>query len=365
MRKLTQDEFVRRANLIHKGKYNYSKSIYKNSKEKLIVTCLIHGDYQQLPHHHLQGSGCSKCGNVFRISTLTFIEIANIIHNNNYDYRKVIYKNSKTKVLIVCKIHGDFFQSPAAHLKNHGCPKCGGSHVKTTLEFISKAKLIHKNKYNYSEVTYINYKTKVKIICPNHGSYLQTPNNHLMGMGCSECKKETLIKKFSKSKCEFINEANYVHNNSYDYNFIEYKNNKTKIKIFCKIHMTFFNQSPSHHLQGQGCPKCLYKNESITEKILKKLLHKIDIKSQFKISKFRVDFYFEKDNTKYIVEYNGAQHYQSIKLFGGVKQFKKQQLRDNQLKEYCKNNNITLIEIDGRKYTGSKIKDFLQSYFIS
>lgn len=103
-----------------------------------------------------------------------------------------------------------------------------------------------------------------------------------------------------------------------------------------------------------GCPFCTHKIQDVTHSCIKNILKDIEIKFQYYIKandkKFLADFYFEKDNQKYIIEYNGAQHYQPVKLFGGEKSFKKQQLRDQSLRNYCQQNNIILFEIDGRKY---------------
>lgn len=113
-----------------------------------------------------------------------------------------------------------------------------------------------------------------------------------------------------------------------------------------------------------GCPHCLYKGQTLTGYCLDQLNCKI-IK-QYKINKFRVDFYFEKDNKKYIVEYNGRQHYEPIKKFGGIKMFKKQQIRDQNLRDFCQQNEINLIEIDGRKYHKKKdILEFLSGIIVN
>lgn len=122
--------------------------------------------------------------------------------------------------------------------------------------FILKAKKINGNKYDYSQSIYVNGNTKIEIICHIHGIFNQTPNAHLNGQGCPKCWKEMLRHKFQKSKKQFIEDANLIHKNFYDYSKIEYKNNKTNIEIICPVHGSFF-QSPQNHIQQkQGCPKC-------------------------------------------------------------------------------------------------------------
>jgi len=122
-----------------------------------------------------------------KIKLIEFINKSNIVHDDKYDYSFVNYVNSKTKVRIICLKHGEFWQTPSNHLSGHGCSKCGGRYKLTTEEFIIRSNKIHNNKYNYSEVKYFNNKTKVKIKCPNHGIFLQRPDAHLRGQGCPKC----------------------------------------------------------------------------------------------------------------------------------------------------------------------------------
>ena len=117
-----------------------------------------------------------------RLTTEEFIEKAKKVHGDRYNYSKVEYKNNCIKVIIVCKIHDGFKQKPNGHLNGKGCPKCVGQN-KTTKELIKQFNKIHRNKYDYSKVEYINSRTKVIIICKKHGEFSQTPNNHLRKRG--------------------------------------------------------------------------------------------------------------------------------------------------------------------------------------
>jgi hypothetical protein len=101
-----------------------------------------------------------------------------------YDYSKVKFEHVNKHVCIICPEHGEFWQKPGIHLRGYGCPICGGSKRLTNEEFIEKARLVHEDKYDYSKVNYINTSTKVCIICPEHGEFWQTPNSHLFGAGC-------------------------------------------------------------------------------------------------------------------------------------------------------------------------------------
>ena len=120
-----------------------------------------------------------------------FIEKSKQVHGNKYDYSKVDYINTHTKVCIICPEHGEFWITPNNHLRCHGCKSCGyiKNAINQTLsleQFIKKAKKIHGNKYDYSKVEYHDMHTKICIICPKHGEFLQLPYDHLQGKGCKK-----------------------------------------------------------------------------------------------------------------------------------------------------------------------------------
>ena len=193
-------------------------------------------------------------------TTDIFIKRAKSVHGDEYDYSLVDYLDTKTKVEIICKEHGKFFQTPKNHLRGKGCKICGYDkrREKYSLskdEFVEKAKSVHGDRYDYSLVNYTNAKTKIEIICPLHGSFFQLPYNHLSGKGCKKCGHAIGNEKSSLSKDEFIEKANEIHNNLYDYSKIEYKNYKTKVEIICKDHGSFF-QTPNNHLGGKNCKEC-------------------------------------------------------------------------------------------------------------
>jgi hypothetical protein len=141
-----------------------------------------------------------------------FIHKSNSVHKNFYDYSNVLYtKNNKYKISIICPIHGTFFQTPNDHLGGHGCAKCKNVHVSSSEEFKNKANKKHNNIYNYSKVNYKNAKTPIIIICKKHGEFLQIPNYHLCGNGCKKCAYEkNLNKNYSVSNKE-IDFLNYYY----------------------------------------------------------------------------------------------------------------------------------------------------------
>ena len=201
-------------------------------------------------------------------TTLEFIEDAKKVHGDKYDYSKVEYINNAKRVRIICPIHGEFWQTPKQHLMGHGCSKCCKTGIKSnTEEFIKKAKKIHGDKYDYSKVEYVNNHTKVCIICPIHGEFWQTPNSHLNGNGCFDCSYIERGNKRSSSTEEFIEKARKIHGDKYDYSKVEYVNAWTKVCIICPKHGEFW-QTPHQHLSGYGCSKC---KQSKLEKEIKKL----------------------------------------------------------------------------------------------
>lgn len=186
-KRLTTEQFITKAMLIHGDKYDYSKVDYVNNSIKVIIICKEHGEFEQKPANHLKGANCRKCTGTLKLSLNEFISNANSVHNYKYDYSKTVYTVSKNKVTITCPIHGDFEQKANHHLQGHGCSYCGGSNISNTKEFIEKANKVHNNKYDYSLVEYKNSKSKITIICPIHGEFQQTPISHIKGSGCASC----------------------------------------------------------------------------------------------------------------------------------------------------------------------------------
>ena len=180
-------DFIKKAKEKHGNKYDYSKVEYVDSKTKVCIICPIHGEFWQLPNNHLRGKGCSKCKGGVKLTNEEFIKKANIKFKNFFNYSKVNYTNATTPIIITCPIHGDFWQTPQSHLHStYGCPSCAlayrvAKRQSNTKNFIEKAKKVHGDKYDYSKVDYVDSRTKVLIICPQHGEFVQRPNTLLNG----------------------------------------------------------------------------------------------------------------------------------------------------------------------------------------
>jgi Zn finger protein HypA/HybF involved in hydrogenase expression len=254
--KLSQEEFIMKSNIIHNNYYDYSKTIYTTSNEKILITCPIHGDFIQKALNHLYNrQGCPQCAVVRRTKTKEkFILDSFALHGGKYDYSNILYIDSHTHIIIGCKKHGEFSQTPANHLQGSGCTFCAIENASTTNdEFVKYATIKHNKKFDYSDVIYKNSKIKITIKCLTCNSFFtQLPLQHLTSIApCPVCSGR------NKTTEQFIIEAKSIHGGKYDYSTVNYIKGKEKVKILCKTHNEYFSQTPESHLRGRGCPKCV------------------------------------------------------------------------------------------------------------
>lgn len=342
--KLTQSEFLEKIQGVHGDKYNYTKSIYQGSHSDILIECFKHGEFTLKAGSFLRGQICPKCEIDARKQS--FIDAANSIHKNKYDYSKVNYTTNKIPVVIICSEHGEFFQAAGDHLKGYGCSKCSGKYKPNTKEWIKKAQEIHDNRYDYSKVNYIDNKIPVEVICQIHGSFYPIPNNHILHQsGCPKCNDVSKSLLYRKTTEQFIIDAINVHGIYYNYDKVNYLNKIKKVIIICPIHGEF-KQSPGGHLAGAGCPKCQLKNQTKLLNKLEKSFKDLEIlweNSPSWLGRQRFDIYFSKYNIA--VEYNGQQHYVPVKRFGGEIQFLKTKELDELKRQKCKDNDCVLFEV--------------------
>lgn len=380
---LSTKEFIQKAKIVHKNLYTYKKTAFINWKTKLIITCPTHSDFHQMPQSHLSGNGCKKCavqkqGNKrTQKASLEFKSRSVVIHGNKYDYSKVKYENAHTKVQLYCRTHKILFEiKPCAHLRGSGCSQCGvvqsaKKRSGSNDTFIEGSKKIHGLKYNYSKVNYISSDTPVKIICPNHGIYLQRPNNHLLGQGCSDCGTIQRANKRRQTKKNFVNKANSIHESKYDYSKVVYKGAHKKVIIICSEHGEFL-QKPSDHLGSKsGCPFCIDRlNSSGVRKIIKWLTNNEieyerektfpDLKSNKKGNKsLRFDFFIP--SRKILIEFDGLQHFKPVIMWGGEKSFQNLLENDKSKNNWSKKKGYKLIRITFKDE--QRIDKILSNYF--
>ena len=279
----TTEEFIEKAKKVHGNKYDYSKVEYIDKLTPVIIICPIHGEFTQTPDTHLNGSGCQKCGvekskqtaTSQKLTTEKFIEKSRKIHGDKYDYSKVEYINSHTPVKIICKIHGEFEQSPTNHLCGKGCPICGGKNM-TTEQFIEKARIIHGDRHEYEEFKERVYKlygnkydiSKVDLKnCNENGKICLIYHDESTG---EDIEFYRTLKSFLKGKCifpeksskkinidELIEKCTGLYGDLYDLSRITKYGYDKKYNIYIKC--------PKHgwvkvniytFLKGYGCPLC-------------------------------------------------------------------------------------------------------------
>lgn len=273
-----------------------------------------------------------------------FIKRSILVHGDKYDYSKSIYINTKTNLVIICKKHGEFSQKPEIHyLSGCGCPKCDPTSVLGNEVFIEKSILRHLDRYDYSKVEYTKNSEKVKIICKEHGEFIQVAGAHLRGQGCPSCYTGN---KKSNTK-EFVEKSTLLHNSLYDYSLVDYKTKREKVKIICLDHGVF-EQKASVHLSGHGCPIC--RNSKLEKYLRNKLVELgIDFEQNKRYDDCRnflplpFDFYLKDINI--LIECDGIQHREPIKHFGGEDRLEYQKFNDSIKDDYCLKNSIRLIRV--------------------
>jgi hypothetical protein len=296
-------------------------------------------------------------------TTKEFIRKAREVHGKRYRYSKLQYEGTNVKATITCRKHGDFKQTPNSHLNSNGCPVCGGTQQRTLEEFVRRAQAIHGKRYDYSKTKYVRALDNVIIVCRVHGEFNQTPHSHINAeSGCPKCGFDSM-KKLQRSTCsEFVKAARRIHGTVYDYNQFVYTNNRTKSLIICLKHGEF-EQSPDNHLAGKGCPICKEScGEKKVARILESL--RVPFSRQFKIPECRskrvlpFDFDVWLCGKPYLIEYHGVQHYRPSLLFG-PRQFMQQKKHDSIKKEFCKKNGIPLLIIPHWK---RNIEDLIRGF---
>ena len=375
---MKNEQFIQKAKLIHGKKYDYSKVEYVHSKQKVCIICHEkdefgneHGEFWQTPRGHLSGNGCKKCqyekvSQKRRLTNEDFINRCLKLYDNKYSYEKTVYIKSNEKVIITCPKHGDFLITPNDFLDGHGCKKCANELNSIRLkgnkeEFIKKAKKIHGDKYDYTKVEYITTEKKVCIICPEHGEFWQTPHGHLSGNGCKKCAIKNRVKQRSHSIKDFIEKAELIHENKYNYSLIKsYNNGKDKIPIICPKHGLFY-QRAEDHLAGHGCKKC-YKSK-LEDEIINFLEenhinYEYRLKNKFECSE--LDFYLPEFNV--CIECQGLQHFKPVDFGGKGIEYAKREFKKIIKNDKLKLNNTKKYNIKMLYFSNIKI-DFPYKVF--
>jgi len=301
-KRLSNEDWILKARKIHNNKFDYSKTNYINATTKIIIICSEHGEHLMFPHSHIEGHGCPVCAKIAtsNSNTLTQQQFLDRVKDiPNLSFEKTLYVSKREKVIVTCKIHGDYETTAEVLLKGGGCKKCAsdklsGDRIWSTDGFIQKATLIHGDKYDYSNVNYT-------------GTF-------------------------------------------------------NKVDILCKKHNLIFSQTPASHIQNSGCPLCKSSQaENTINLYLSNKNIKFETQKTFSDLKFirllKFDFYLIDHNI--LIEYDGEQHFRPVDYFGGEEAFNNLQLKDKIKNEYCKVNNIPLLRI---KYSDVNITDLIDNF---
>jgi len=369
---LTTDEFAQRAAKVHAGKYDYRKTKYVRNDVPVIVTCTQHGDFSVVATQHLNGpTGCPACAKEKaaaprpnnRTTKKQFLAKAQTRHGAKYNYDLVNYKDTKTKVEILCSEHGPFWQTPLNHTNGNGCPACGRNRVNaatrarpltTFKKFKAKARKKHSNKYKYLEFSGLQKPAVVE--CPRHGQFTQKAAAHIRGQGCRKCRDELYSKTFRKTTEEFVAVAKAVHGSLFNYDKVNYTTHDVPVLIGCRRH-GHFKQRPGHHLEGHGCPTC---SSSQGERAVRRWLdeHGINYFYQWRehgciAMQTTAVFDFWIPEHEVIIEYDGKQHFRPLRKIGGHYQTPEEaaallariQQSDANKNAWAQDNNIQMIRI--------------------
>ncbi len=408
---MNQIEFLNKCEEKHGNRYDYSLSVYKNSRTNIKIICEEHGIFEQNPkHHYMSGYGCPSCsgnkrytwdeyirffksenkyigytsddkvnfspilfypnsglyknikhkqnaGSHLKSNTCNIIESNSLIkrldelYNNQYEYyidNEYTYKSCTIRIYDKL-VETEYYIPIDEHLR--GVKPNGISLNKFLLICNEK----HEFKYDYSLIKNINKRNNfVDIICKEHGIFKQMVSNHMIGQGCPNCSKQKRL-----SQNDVIERFKSKHGERYDYSLVKFKRSDIKVDIICKEH-GIFKQTPSKHYNGNNCPKC--GNKSIGEYRVRKYLESNNISfieqktfSDCKyINKLRFDFYLIDLNI--CIEYDGEMHYENI--FNDL-DFENVKKRDTIKNEYCKSNNIKLIRIP--YYEFDRIEEILSN----
>ena len=288
------------------------------------------------------------------ITTEEFIERSQKIHGDKYIYSKSKYISAHKKCIITCKVHGDFEQTPNSHIdKKYGCRKCGREKVSNLQklgldEFIKRANKRHHNKYDYSLISnYINNSIHVEIICPNNHIFRQSPYEHTKGAGCPICIG------YHKSNLDIISKFRDIHGDTYSYEKVNYIGGRYHVIIGCKIHGDF-KQIAYEHSVVHGCPKCNTHGKVMEPKLFNRISNEfleeviISNASPNWIGRQSLDIYFEKYNIA--IEYQGIQHFKPTKFFGGETSFIDSVERDDRKRKLCEQNGCKLFYFTYKKH---------------
>jgi hypothetical protein len=356
---------------IHNNKWEYleflTESIKGRNRYFVLVKCKSHGIFKQRIDSHLKGAICKKCNtekrNLYELGYDEFLKRSIEIHGNKYKYPEQKIKNFKSKVSIICSKHGEFKQIVHNHIINkNGCSKCGNEVrgnilTKDEVDVINTLKEVYKNndRIIFDNIIYVNNYTPLEIVCKIHGKFKILFDSAKKGQGCKYCNKD---KSILDAKLNFLEQAKNVWGDIFDYSNIEFLTMNKSINIEYKGKI--YKQLPNNHLKGHSPIKNKSNGEIKIENILiqKGIIYEKQKTFEGLTNKIKLRFDFYIPDKNLCIEYNGIQHYKPIDYLGGDVRFINQQENDNIKREFCRNNNISLLEISYLEF--KKIDNLLE-----
>lgn len=385
MKRLTTEEFIKRAKENGYTNFDYSKVNYINNSTKVCIICPIHGELYLNPTIFFKPNKiiCKYCSKKednshgFCYTNEEYLKLIKEKYKNseNLLFDKINYITSHQNIIVTCKYHGDLLVKPY-HLLNstYNCPICNRENKenKTAKKYYNKFILKAKEKWpniDYSITTLPkkeNRYKKYKIICPTHGEQ-EIIDNTFLKCGCPKCeiginKGKTVNRNYTNE--EFINELKNVYGDKYDYSEVNYINWSTKVKLKCEKHGWFYREPVRLIHDIRGCPYC---QKSLLEDKIANLLDENNIEyireynTKF-LGHKRIDFYLPKYNCG--IECQGKQHFYQNSIFNGLQNQKIEDILQYDENKYklCIENGlnvyyITNVNFKGKYFT-TLYKDF-------
>ena len=371
---------------------------YQGNDKEVTLICHIHGEFRIRPRTLLVGTshnngkktaphGCWKCCGIIqpseRPAPMTadeFFTKMKEIYGDRLDFSHSVFKGINNPIDYECKIHGHQHNGARTLLSGDGCDYCSGRKFYGP-DFVRLAREVHGDKYNYSQVGEIKNKVQIVTIgCPVHGPYPQRVDLHLLGHGCPECYGQSNKWDAKERARRFFEKAHNMHGDQFDYSEANYVDKRTPIRIRCKKHDYWFTCRPDEHVHVRSagcCPYCTAPKSELEVMLWLDAQHIPYIHNKpipnndptLELEDLKADFYLENGNERIIIETNGPQHYKEINFFHNnpksmkknKRDFKKQQHRDQYLRQYCKEEGITLLEIPFTEY--DRIPSVLYEFF--
>lgn len=356
-RKKTHEEYV--DEVLEKNSNIEVLGIYVGANIKILHKCKLDGyEWMATPHNILRGRGCPKCSSHIKRTHEEYVKELAI--KNPYVEVIGTYINNQIPIMHRCKIHNIYWNLRPQHaLEGVRCKECQKDLLREQRKKSHKEYVDDILKINTDiEIAeqYINAHIPILHRCKVCGyEWMAKPNNILSSKGCPKCAGVLL-----KSHDEYVKEVSLIN---HDIEVVGiYSNSKTPILHRCKIDNTMWLSRPDNILQGKGCPVC---NESSGERKIRQWLEdnhiEYDFQKKFELCKdikfLPFDFYLQEYNV--CIEYQGEQHYRPVDYFGGEEKFKIQQKHDQIKRDYCKKNNIKLLEIRYDEDIEEKLNNFL------